>query len=148
MNPSSKSLAAASAIHELAVIAARVGTWPRRTDSRPRLLLNLRTLIEGTLSEFFRFLSSDESLMVLHQDPPAKIAIVLIFPARERFCGVRHKNKTGPSDFTRVALGKLLENAGILVRGRPRRRARVENTREEYRRCAPLFPRNQRTHLA
>ena len=94
-----------------AVITARVADWAASHEIRDdALLLNIRSVIEGALSEYFRFLTCDDSLMVFHH-ASSGIAMLLILPAKNGFWRVAYKDHAGPSDITRVTLGKLLDNA-------------------------------------
>ncbi|MGA2259607.1 MAG: PcfJ domain-containing protein [Thermoguttaceae bacterium] len=68
-------------------------------------------MIEGALSEYFRFLTCDESLMVFNHSSSDGNAMLLILPAEERHWRVAYKNDADASDVTRVTLGKLLDNA-------------------------------------
>jgi len=101
------------------VIAARVADWAasHKVSDDTALILNLRSVIEGALSEYFRFLSCDESLMVFNHASDGN-AMLLILPAEERHWRVAYKNDADASDVTRVTLGKLLDNArNLRVRG-------------------------------
>jgi hypothetical protein len=95
-----------------AVIAARVSDWAASHEMHDdALLLNIRSVIEGTLTEYFRFLTCDESVMVFNHDSSGGSAKVLILPASERYWGVAYKNEVSASDITSVTLGNLLDNA-------------------------------------
>ena len=53
-----------------AIIAARVADWAASHTIRDdALLLNVRRVIEGALSDYFRFLNCDGSLMVFKPCP-------------------------------------------------------------------------------
>ena len=95
------------------VIAARLMGWAatHRIGEDAALILNLRSVIEGALSEYFRFLSCDGSLMVFNHSSSDRSAMLLILAAEERRWHVAYKNDADASDVTRVTLGKLLDNA-------------------------------------
>jgi hypothetical protein len=95
-----------------AVIAARVSDWAAAHEMRDdALLLNIQTVIEGALSDYFRFLNCDESLMVFHHAASGGIAMVLILPAEERYWRVAYKSDADASDVTRTTLGRLFDKA-------------------------------------
>ncbi len=94
------------------VIAPRVGDWAaRHAIADDALLLNIRSVIKGALSDYFRFLTCDDSLMVFHHAPSASNAMLLILPADDRYWRVSVQNGIDASDVTRVTFGQLLDNA-------------------------------------
>jgi hypothetical protein len=101
-----------------AIIAARVSDWAAAHGLRDdALLLNVRSVIEGALSEYFRFLTCEESLMVFHHASSAGRAMLLILCANDPYWRVAYKEDADASDVTRVTLSKLLDSARNL-RGR------------------------------
>ncbi len=94
------------------IMAARVRDWAASHAIRDdALLLNIRSVIEGALSEYFRFLTCDGDLMIVSHSSPGGNAMLLILLADDRNWRVAYKNDADISDVPAGTLDKLLDNA-------------------------------------